>query len=68
MLGLLQAIASSPEMVSAPEQASVLRLLPIALIGVGGILAILWRAAPPAPWPRRRELRATKIEKLVGRH
>src|SRR5262245_34855335 len=33
MLGLLQAIASSPEMVSAPEQASVLRLLPIALIG-----------------------------------
>jgi hypothetical protein len=33
MLGLLQAIASSPEMVSAPEQASVLGLLPIALIG-----------------------------------
>jgi hypothetical protein len=33
---LLQAIASSPEVVSAPEQASVLRLLPIALIG--GIL------------------------------
>jgi hypothetical protein len=33
MLGLLQAIASSPEVVSAPEQASVLRLLPIALIG-----------------------------------
>src|SRR6266699_6838448 len=33
MLGLLQAIASSPEMVSAPEQASVLRLLPIGLIG-----------------------------------
>jgi hypothetical protein len=36
MLGLLQAIASSPEVVSAPEQASVRRLLPIALIG--GIL------------------------------
>jgi len=36
MLGLLQAFASSPEVVSAPEQASVLRLLPIALIG--GIL------------------------------
>src|SRR5262249_43592943 len=33
MLGLLYAIASSPEVVSAPEQASVLRLLPIALIG-----------------------------------
>src|SRR5262249_38126055 len=33
MLGLLQAIASSPEVVSAPEQASVFRLLPIALIG-----------------------------------
>src|SRR5262249_48746308 len=39
MLGLLQAIASSPEVVSAPEQASVLRLLPIALIG--GILEVL---------------------------
>src|SRR5262245_4143916 len=33
MLGLLQAIVSSPEVVSAPEQASLLRLLPIALIG-----------------------------------
>jgi hypothetical protein len=33
MLGLLQAKASSPEVVSAPEQASVFRLLPIALIG-----------------------------------
>jgi hypothetical protein len=33
MLGLLEAIASSREMVSAPEQASVLRLLPIAIIG-----------------------------------
>src|SRR5262249_18576372 len=33
MSGLLHAIASSPEMVSAPEQASVLRLLPIGLIG-----------------------------------
>src|SRR5262249_10990613 len=33
MLGLLHAIASSPEMVSAPEQARVLRLLPIGLIG-----------------------------------
>ena len=33
MLGLLQAIASSPEVVCAPQQASVLRLLPIALIG-----------------------------------
>src|SRR5262249_12443800 len=33
MLGLLQAIASCPEVVSAPEQASVRRLLPIALIG-----------------------------------
>src|SRR5262245_33170254 len=39
MLGLRQAIASSPEMVGAPEQASVLRLLPIALIG--GILEAL---------------------------
>src|SRR5262245_19450461 len=39
MLGLHQAIASSPEMVSAPEQASVLRLLPIARIG--GILEAL---------------------------
>lgn len=33
MLGLLQAIASSPEVVSAPEQPSLVRLLPIALIG-----------------------------------
>src|SRR4029453_18226022 len=33
MLSLLQAIASGPEMVRAQERASVLRLLPIALIG-----------------------------------
>src|SRR5262249_6325215 len=33
MLGLLQAIVSSPEVVSAPEQPSLVRLLPIALIG-----------------------------------
>src|SRR5262245_5625416 len=32
MLGLLQTIASSAEMVSAPEQARILGLLPIALI------------------------------------
>src|SRR5262245_17176680 len=33
MLGLLEAVASSPEMVSAPEQAGILRTLPIAPIG-----------------------------------
>src|SRR5262249_28030696 len=33
MLGLLPAIVSSPEVVSAPEQPSLVRLLPIALIG-----------------------------------
>src|SRR5262245_36609103 len=44
MLGLLQAIASSPEMVGAPEQASDLCLLPIALIG--GILEALALSTP----------------------
>ena len=33
MLGLLQAIVSSPKVVSAPEQPSLVRFLPIALTG-----------------------------------